>query len=166
MWLNTNPLFSLVWWWDGDLTSACHHYQFTEFLSRNHKAPENVSYWMFALAPFPPMPRAIQIQSLLGGEKINRKQFLITTFHWISQNSVHRISSPSGHTIRKKKRRLQTIKKNEQKTDTNHSIFFCLHYKLHNPAHHSICVCVCTRECASFPQVSKAWWFNQKCMSR
>ena len=89
------------------------------------------------------MPKAIQIQSLLGGEKINRKQFLITTFHWISQNSVHRISSPSGHTIRKKKRRLQTIKKNEQKTDTNHSIFFCLHYKLHNPAHHSICVCVC-----------------------
>lgn len=57
MWLNTNPLFFPVWWWDGDLTSTCHHYQFTEFLSLNHKAPDNVSSWMFALAPFPPRPK-------------------------------------------------------------------------------------------------------------
>ena len=42
------------------------------------------------------------------------------------------------------------------KGQTHHSIFFCLHFKLHHPAHHSLCAC------AAFPQVSKAWWLNQK----
>lgn len=92
--------------------------------------------------PVPPTSKAIQMQSLLGAEGINRKEFLLTAFPWSSQNSIHQLSSPSGHTIKEtgeKKCRLQTMKENEQRTDGNHSLSLSLYYKLHSLAHHSLC---------------------------
>lgn len=98
---------------------------------------------MFALAPFPPCPKQSKYRAYWEGRRSIGNSFLL-------QHSTGFLRTPSIGSLvpvvtqlgKKKKRRLQTIKKNEQKTDTNHSIFFCLHYKLHNPAHHSIYVCV------------------------
>lgn len=100
---------------------------------------------MFALAPFPPCPKQSKYRANWEGRRSIGNSFLL-------QHSTGFLRTPSIGSLvpvvtqlgkkKKKKRRLQTMKKNKQKTDMNHSIFFCLHYKLHNPAHHSIYVCV------------------------